>query len=324
MSDLTRSLVQRIDTSYAVLDLHFSPNNLELVAVATSIGTICLFQVDIIKSDVLSMKEVSTFSIATASTLVLSLAWSPSASEPECIAASLSDGNVVILHCKDWQNSKFQSQCHTLEVWTVAFLPAIFGQPLLFSGGDDSVISAHWVDSLQQGCSADPSGLRGSIDNHRFLPDRKTHGAGVTAILPLAVTADPEEQIVVTGSYDEFIRILAAPKSPSGSSWNLLAEKRLYGGVWRLKLVRSQLRQGCDTFIVLASCMHVGVRVLTISKSKDTGWTLRTTAKFEEHESMNYASDARPEPRQSVLQDFTVISTSFYDKKLCVWQLDSV
>lgn len=321
---MTRFLVQHIDTIYAVLDLHFSPNNPELVAVATSIGTICLFQVDIVKSDVLGLKEVSTIPIAAASTLVLSLAWSPWTSTPGWIATSLSDGNVVILDCEDWQSSKFQNRCHTLEVWTLAFLPSFSGQPLLFSGGDDSVISANLVEWLHQGCSADPSGLRGSIDNYRYLPDRKTHGAGVTAVLPLVVTADPEEQIVVTGSYDEFVRVLAAPKSPGSSRWSLLAEKQLYGGVWRLKLVRSQLSQGCRTFTVVASCMHAGVRIITISKSKDTGWTIGAIAKFEEHESMNYASDARPEPEESVSQKFTVISTSFYDKKLCMWQFDSV
>ena len=321
---MIRSLVQKVDTFYAVLDLHFSPNNPELVAVATSIGTICLFQVEIVESDVLGLKEVSTIPIAATSTLVLSLAWSPSTSEPGWIAASLSDGNIVILDCEDWQSSKFQKRCHTLEVWTLAFLPSFSRQPLLFSGGDDSVLCANWVEWLHQGCSADPSRLRGSFDNHRYLPDRKTHGAGVTAILPLVVTADPEDQIVVTGSYDEYIRVLAAPKSPGSNRWSLLAEKQLYGGVWRLKLVRSQLSQGCGTFTVVASCMHAGVQIITISKSKDTGWTISTIAKFEEHESMNYASDARPEPGESVSRKFTVVSTSFYDKKLCMWQFNSM
>ena len=277
--------------------------------------------VDIASQQDLKLKEVSVIDIASPSILVLSLVWCPSKDEDGRAAASLSDGSIVILDCQDMQHSRYQEQCHTLEVWSMAFLPAISGRcQILLSGGDDSVIRANWVDWRPY----DSPGPCGTIDKDLFLSDRKIHSAGVTAILPLiAAATDSGLQIIVTGSYDEYIRILTVPKSSPTGRWSLLAEKRLYGGVWRLKLIRSWSSQGSDTFIVLASCMHVGVRILTICNSEEDSWTIRESAKFEEHKSMNYASDARSEPSEGNAQDITVVSTSFYDRKLCIWKYTS-
>lgn len=319
ISDLTRSLVQTLPTPYAVLDLHFSPNKPDILGVAASTGKISLFKVD---HEVPKFVEFSVVQVAESSILVLSLAWCPSPNEVRWVAASLSDGNIVVFDSEDSQCVKFQSQCHNLEVWTLAWLPGLHkNNQFLFSGGDDSVIRANGVEWRQEGLSS-PTRLYGSINRDLFPPDRKIHGAGITAILPLVATARPEKQIVVTGSYDEYMRVLAAPKSSQSSRWDVLVEKRLYGGVWRLKLIRSQFRQGSNIFTILASCMHAGVRILTVSKSADTEWTLETTARFEEHESMNYASEARIEPGEGDLKEFTVVSTSFYDRKLCVWKHD--
>lgn len=295
------------------------------MAVATSIGTICLFTVDVASQQDLKLKEVSIIDIARPSILVLSLVWCPSKYEDGRLAASLSDGSIVILDCDDMQHSRYQEQCHTLEVWSMAFLPAFDGRSqILLSGGDDSVIRANLVNWRPH----DSSGSCGIIDKNLILPNQKIHSAGVTAILPLTATAataatDSGLQITVTGSYDEYIRVLTVPKSSSTSRWSVLAEKRLYGGVWRLKLIRSWSSQCSDNFSVLASCMHVGVRILTITNSKDDGWTIKESAKFEEHKSMNYASDARSEPSGGNTQDCLVVSTSFYDRKLCIWKYTS-
>ncbi|KAL8797523.1 MAG: hypothetical protein Q9195_000339 [Heterodermia aff. obscurata] len=314
------SVVQSFQTSYAVLDLHFSPNKPNVLAVATSIGTICLFTVDVASQQDPELKEVSVIDIAKPSILLLSLAWCPSKYEDGRLAASLSDGSVVILDCEDIQHSIYQEQCHTLEVWSMAFLPPFGGSHILLSGGDDSIIRANFVDWRPP---HDSSGSCGTIEKDLFLPDRKIHSAGVTAILPLAAAAtDSELKITVTGSYDEYIRVLTVPKSSTGR-WGLLAEKRLYGGVWRLKLIRRWSSQGSDNFTVLASCMHAGVRILTISNSEDDSWTIKESAKFEEHKSMNYASDARSEPSEGNAQTFMVVSTSFYDRKLCIWKYTS-
>lgn len=67
--------------------------------------------------------------------------------------------------------------------------------------------------------------------------DRRTHGAGVTAILPLA----NEENVTVTGSYDDRIRVLFTPQV---GRKQMLAEQDLGGGVWRLKMLREEVGAG--------------------------------------------------------------------------------
>lgn len=65
--------------------------------------------------------------------------------------------------------------------------------------------------------------------------------------------------------------------------------------------------------------MHAGTRVVRLCKGENGGrWEFDVVASFEEHESMNYGSDAQP--RDGAVK--TIVSTSFYDKKLCLWRLD--
>ena len=67
----------------------------------------------------------------------------------------------------------------------------------------------------------------------------------------------------------------------------------------------------------LSSCMHAGTRIVRLTKS--TGdWKIEVLAKFEEHESMNYGSDSQPELNAQGQRTF--ISTSFYDRLLCLWR----
>ena len=76
--------------------------------------------------------------------------------------------------------------------------------------------------------------------------------------------------------------------------------------------------------------MHAGARILRLrSDGEHDGWRFEVLAKFEEHGSMNYGSDVQPlglldersEARGVVVR--TVVSTSFYDKLLCVWRFDA-
>ncbi len=144
--------------------------------------------------------------------------------------------------------------------------------------------------------------------------DRKTHMAGVTAAVALT------EELVVTGSYDDHIRVISTGRS---GKRQVLAEKNLGGGVWRIKVIsphtgmpdlstKSELRM-----IVLASCMHAGVRLVEICRSLEDVWSLALIGRFEEHQSMNYASDALPVSEGSMR---TFVSSSFYDKLVCVWR----
>ena len=66
--------------------------------------------------------------------------------------------------------------------------------------------------------------------------------------------------------------------------------------------------------------MHAGPKILEVRREESGKWLINVSAKFVEHESMNYASDGRPRHGAGGLEGFTVVSTSFYDKKLCVWE----
>jgi len=65
--------------------------------------------------------------------------------------------------------------------------------------------------------------------------------------------------------------------------------------------------------------MHAGARIVRVQADDKGNWSMEVLAKFEEHKSMNYGSDAQPVgvdnsgPR-------TIVSTSFYDKLLCLWR----
>jgi diphthamide biosynthesis protein 7 len=65
--------------------------------------------------------------------------------------------------------------------------------------------------------------------------------------------------------------------------------------------------------------MHAGSRIVRLAQ--DSGeWAFSVLAKFEEHKSMNYGSDVQPVLRGQEGGQRTIVSTSFYDKLMCVWQ----
>ena len=69
---------------------------------------------------------------------------------------------------------------------------------------------------------------------------------------------------------------------------------------------------------MLASCMHAGSRILSLCKGENGTWMFEVVAKFDEHASMNYGSDMQPCEGDVK----SIVSTSFYDKLLCLWQFD--
>lgn len=190
---------------------------------------------------------------------------------------------------------------HDLEAWTLSFSHT--GKEL-YSGGDDATLRFSTLA---------PSTSTLEEEEDDFLPaqwqDRRAHNAGVTAILPLA----NEENILITGSYDDNIRVLSCPQI---GRKQVLAEENLEGGVWRLKLLTSSPEDG--KYTILASCMHAGTRIVSVTKDEGGEWSIEVLAKFEEHKSMNYGSDVQPGSAAGGEQ--TIISTSFYDKLLCLWR----
>lgn len=210
---------------------------------------------------------------------------------------------------------------HSLEAWTIAWSTtnALDGSPYLYSGGDDSALSVHTVHDMLHMATPDTK-LSAQIEYEPTSRDVKTHGAGVTSILPLVAESERDRETLLTGSYDEFLRVLV-PQLP-GRRTALLVEKRLGGGVWRLKQLGSSQTSLADgkKFKILASCMHAGVKVVEVSCSTAGNWSIKVLGCFDEHSSMNYASDAREENDDS-FKSRMYISSSFYDKRLCVWEM---
>lgn len=210
-----------MDLDSAVLDIEWTPHIADLgnlLCVATSTGSLEFFTLDAQAGE---LKQTSTHQITDPTTLVLDLLWHPTKSDT--IVVTLSDGAVSICQStanpQSWHSNSetttTEIATHSLEPWTLAFSP---DASLLFSGGDDAVLQA---TQLSLSDNDAPSSIPLWID-------RRTHQAGVTSILPLA------NDLLVTGSYDDHIRLLAAP--PVGRR-HVLAELHLGGGVWRLRML---------------------------------------------------------------------------------------
>lgn len=233
------------------------------------------------------------------------------------VGLSLSNGEIFLGSTtpdadvrSDVSQFELQGQ-HELEAWMLAFLPNGRG---VYSGGDDSALR-FW--SLPNSEEIDPNG-------DFTLPsgwiDKKIHGAGVTAILPLS-TNDSGEHLILTGSYDDHIRLVHVTLV---GRRRVLAEMNLGGGVWRLKRLSpeppatsSEGSQMIDDVLLLASCMHAGARILKLV-CEGGEWRFEVLAKFEEHKSMNYGSDCQPDVNEKGQRTF--ITTSFYDRLLCLWR----
>jgi hypothetical protein len=105
----------------------------------------------------------------------------------------LSNGNVAIVeYPQGFQSHQilWQTTGHSLEAWTVTYSP----QPprdfpySLYSGGDDSAL-AHKLDRPDMAANCEASNR-----------DTKTHGAGVTAILPLPIPGNRGEEALPQGA----------------------------------------------------------------------------------------------------------------------------
>jgi diphthamide biosynthesis protein 7 len=270
---------------------------------------------------------------------------------------------------------------HSEEAWTattttissITSSPADVDKLLILSGGDDSALIATSAylspilaidqPSVRQPASSGPYLQEQSAMLPPDMPpnppplfrcepfhlwtDRKTHTAGVVAILPLSQSPNSSTIPILTGSYDEHIRLFLLETASPTLKRNLILEKNLGGGVWRLKLMHESFSTNPITpttpttspplktqytALILASCMHAGVRILRLTRTSPQdsssdldaqGWSIDILAKFTRgHESMNYGSDFRAEVDEHGKRtgEYTIVSTSFYDKAVCVWK----
>ncbi|TIA63186.1 WD40 repeat-like protein, partial [Aureobasidium pullulans] len=302
--------VSTTQTPYAILDIHFSPHDPTLLAVAGSTGCVQLFNLQSTSSSA-SLSPLSTYQYFDPSTLVLSLAWHPTI--PSILGVTTSPGQVYLvdtsLPAAEVEGTAKEILAHELEAWTLSFSSS---GTSIYSGGDDATLRFSGLPASLNSTNTTASNENDEQEEQQYLPswqDRRAHNAGVTAILPLP----SEQDILITGSYDDNIRVLYAPLQ---GRKQVLAEENLEGGVWRLKMLRAEGEK--SRYTVLASCMHAGARIVEVKKDEGGEWTIEVLAKFEEHKSMNYGSDVQPGSENGGEQ--TIISTSFYDKLLCLWK----
>lgn len=363
----------------AVLDLHFCPQYPSLLAVCTSTAQIVFFRLEgincggeaeptaplIFRAGSLQIAEDDTV-------LATSFVWSPQpiTDSPHCIslAVTLSSGDIKLLEVWWDMNSKPSSltdflvvseaginPAHALEAWTVAFAELSHHadhEQFLLSGGDDSVLALH---------SLKPQPEPAHVEAAQLFQDRKSHGAGVTAILPVldASRVSPRTRAFVTGSYDEHIRVFTVEERTPYKR-KVVAQLPLGGGVWRLRTLSETLGKESEngsacSVLILASCMHAGVRIVRITRrqlskkgERSCDWEVELVGQYTKgHKSMCYGADSvdlrrfpddrvedgsttglaswirRPNNRyhsQDPSQEFVVVSTSFYDKKICAWR----
>ncbi|KAF2468858.1 uncharacterized protein BDR25DRAFT_289800 [Lindgomyces ingoldianus] len=320
-------ILQSLSTPSAILDLHFSPAYFPpfVFGAATSTGSIEVYELTDQQGQAVfgtpgyetvipKIRHLQTLQLASEDTIVTAFSWHRSLC---AVGITLSDGSVCLEDANLVDSSSVMmrrgaSGMHDLEAWTLAFLPDGSG---MYTGGDDS--------ALKNTAVAD-----GYFMKHQWT-DRKIHRAGVTAILPFH--ANERRSLVLTGSYDDHIRLIYA--SVNGRR-TVLSELNLEGGVWRLKFLgmdpnpfflekfldmdfNSSFPESGEVFL-LASCMHAGARILKLIWNGEKDWRFEVVAKFEEHKSMNYGSDCQPSLNTKGQRTF--ISTSFYDRLLCLWR----
>ncbi|PPJ50558.1 hypothetical protein CBER1_05530 [Cercospora berteroae] len=239
-----------LTTDFAILDLQWAPHpdrlagsNDPLLAVAASTGLLAFYRLKTrpTTSDTAAQQHSQTELVLSCvkqvtddTTLVLSLTWHPV--RPNVLGMTLSDGRVVLCmsEARDEYADAAVVACwdpnavisvhdvheHELEAWIMHFTPE--NDAKVLSGGDDTMLL----------CSRDIASAQSDpAEEQQYAmqwQDRKLHQAGVTAILPLSDT------LVVTGSYDDHIRLLSLP---AVGRRKVLAELNLGGGVWRLKLL---------------------------------------------------------------------------------------
>lgn len=252
--------------------------------------------------------------------LFLQCAWHPSRSHVIGITTSTSLVRLLTLD-DNWciADSTDLDIENSLEAWSIAFSPSntnnneVIEAVSIYSGGDDSIMrytSRSWAKD-------------GSLRDSTYAPITvfNKHDAGVTAILPLPLVRGEGGRVVMTGSYDDTLRIFLIEdlsRSFGAQKVKQVGDINLGGGVWRLNLIDVSERENSTRVRVLASCMHAGARIVELHILEDNSCRVHVLARFEEHASMNYASDFKLADNNTL----RCVSSSFYDKLLCVWDYE--
>lgn len=313
----------------AILDLRFHPLSKDILAVVNSTGMLSFLRFAPEPTGCLTEISRSYPLGDDGSILFTSCGWHPTL--PDIIAITTSTHEVHALALTgDWEvmeNSGSLVHTHEDNAWTVVFSERAESTPsgkvfTVLSGGDDSKLlqsTCEYTLGAEDTAPASGAGeTLGCIECNDMPRNIRGHQAGVTAILPLEIGSEGGESILVTGSYDDHARVYVLRDGAP----QLLTKANLGGGVWRLKLIRHHVDgEGDFSTVVLASCMHAGARILRVHGNVYQ-CQIQVLARFEEHKSMNYGSDFQPGSGVAG-QPLRCVSTSFYDKLLCLWDASS-
>lgn len=333
---------------YAVFDLHFHPRDPTLLAVAGSSGCVALFKVSLSSCASKAISPLWALPVHEDSSIpALFLAWTPehwlTQEKADGLAVTFSDGRTTVFGTSSGDITESDkvtdlgafSARQMIEVWFVALATFHDGEeqqtdspspriPFLFTGDDFGSLHTRRFD-VENSSDGDDDG-RGMPPVLLDYDDRaRHHSSGVTSILPLPLPMVEDSPLLLTGSYDEYLRIYHATRRGA-----VLAELCLGGGVWRLQLLNVENNLGAGSqvwrFLVLASCMHGGSRVVRITGDGEYQWNIEVLAEFTEHESMNYASDVwKGEHGRGIGgpgSGLLCLSSSFYDRRVCLWRVN--
>ena len=331
-------IISTLTTDYAILDLHFHPFMVTILTASTSTGALAFYELNYDRGPHPRIEPRFVMRLWAPTTLVTYFSWNPY--HRLRLVVSLNTGEVVwvAFDAEAWQSALRGGEeegvvpvidvrelsaaaksviklerlyAHDMEAWTVAFSPN--GQHVL-SGGDDGVVRGHTAANTPAG----PDEWADVRAEQFCWVSRNPYGSGVTAVLPLT------SSLYLTGSYDEHVRLVQTPEHHGGSGpRQTLAEARLGGGVWRLKLLDTPVPRWEEQYDVLCSCMHAGARIVRLRRNKLGRWAFEVLAEFTRHESMNYGSDFQPGWDGGGEKAFerAVVSTSYYDRLVCAWKL---
>ncbi|KAJ4135892.1 hypothetical protein NW768_003494 [Fusarium equiseti] len=320
-------LVQVVSQPSAILDLRFHPSKdrQDILAVVSSTGTLAVFKLDPTQDPSAPLRHISTSRCEDIGEDVLFLQcnWHPEIQGVIGVTTSTSSARLLHLdkdYCiKDYTELNI---ANSLEAWCIAFSPGPASiddktQVTAYCGGDDSLLrytSCIWNPNDSDSPCEEP---------YSPITIKGTHNAGVTAIFPLPVFVQDTGRVVVTGSYDDHLRVFIIHdlhETYGMKKVELVLEENMGGGVWRLDLVNIQKGTDSTKIRFLASCMHAGARLVDLEVKNEQDWACKVLARFEEHRSMNYGSDF---VRDSQAGDsLWCVSTSFYDKLLCLWKYE--
>lgn len=345
-----RKQKQLLPLPYAVFDLHFHPRQPTALGIAGSDGSVSLYRVSREAGNPdPQIQLIWTRKVHEEENIpALFLAWTPQdwfqhsgmkGDGVQGFAVTFSDGRTSVFAASsrekaitegddlDLIETNFQPR-ESIEAWFVAL--ADYTQPetgdsvaYSFTGNDFGSLNVRQFRSLKD------QDDDGSVEEDVLLEELQVsntddrarhHAAGITSILPLPIPMLQNAPVLLTGSYDEYLRVYHAT-----ARGEVLAEEQLGGGVWRLQIIHTYSNERGVSFLILASCMHAGTRIVRVSWKRgssddDLGeWDIQVLAQFTEHESMNYASGVWQTPADS--SELVCVSSSFYDKRLCLWKV---